>query len=429
MHDLLKKIFGTKKPVPQEIAFDAVPAWLTARESAAKESLVSGTKEPMDTIRNGIAGLHLIINNIAGAEHDPAIHPKLKSIAKNTLPQFIKAMKGSLAKDLPEDPEEFYAAATECAKNCINCSRGQGRYLQAIFPEEMKAVRQGISTLGHGINAINPQLTVYRKEMTDVAAARALFDAVIDLRIDYNKSEEKLERAHTRIAEFENRSAAIEQELGAIPRDARMGEIDAQKSAIADIARQRDEAVRTYSALSMTASHVFRKAEKIATRQHHPTEIAIFNTAMEILSDHNIPDREQLDMALAAACPVAERMIAADEVLLKNKEERAVFSDTAAFRSDICTTSSSLRELEESCHKAEATLSAHPLITKTQSLEREKMQIGAMLDKERQALTELDEWRSKTAHRIPEVLLELKEKIMEISEGNVQLQMNDPTPS
>lgn len=429
MHNFLKKIFSTKKPVPQDIAFDAVPAWLTGRESSAKESLVAGTREPMDMIKNGIAGLHLTINNIAGTEHDPAIHPKLKTIAKNSLPQFVRAMKGSLAKDLPEDPEEFYAVAVECAKSCINSTRGQGRYLQAIFPEEMKTVRTGIDEIGHGINTINPLIAAYRKEMDEVAAARRLFDEVINLRMDYGKSDEKLQRAHARIAELESRSAGIAQELDALPKDPRMSEIDAQKNAIADLARQRDEVVRTYSALSMTASHVFRKAEKIASRQRHPTEIGILNTAMELLSDHDIPDREQLDAALTAACPVTERMISSGEVLLKNKEERALFSDTAGFRGDICTAGSVLKDLEENCRKAEAALSTHPLITKMQSLEREKTQILAMLVKEKQALAELEEWRAKTSDHIPELLLELKEKIMGMSEGNVQLQMNDPAPS
>ena len=35
------------------------------------------------------------------AEHDPALHPKLKSIAKNSLPLFVKAMNASLSKELP----------------------------------------------------------------------------------------------------------------------------------------------------------------------------------------------------------------------------------------------------------------------------------------------------------------------------------------
>ena len=428
MHDFLKKIFGTTKPAPQLMIFDAVPAWLTERESQAKATLVSATREPMHEIRNGIAHLHIIINDIAGAEHDAAIHPKLKTIAKNSLPQFVKAMKGSLAKELPEDPEEFYVTAAECVKNCLHNTRGQGRYLQAIFPEEMKGVRQGVDAMGRGINTINPLLSAYRKEMAAVAASRALYDAVIDLRTDYGKSEEKISRTEARITEITGRLADIARELDILPQDPRMQEIEEQKTALAGLTRQRDDDARTYSALSMTASHVFRKAEKIANRQHHPSEIAILNKAMEILSDHEIPAQQSLDEALAVACPIAERMIAAGEVVLKNKEERGIFSDTARFRSDIGSASSSLRTREEACQKAQSALSTHPLIMKMQSLEREKTQLAAMLDKENQSHAELRDWLARTDKRIPELLTELRKKIGEMSGDNVQLQVNDQTP-
>jgi hypothetical protein len=430
MHTFLKKIFGRNEPEKRIIAFDAIPGWITERESAAKETLVSGTREPMNAIRDAIAHLRIIVNDIAGAEHDPVIHPKLRTIAKNSLPQFVKSMKLSLAKEIAEeDPEEFYTAVAEVMKNCINTARGQGRYLQAIFPEEMKGVRQGIDGIGRGINTINPLLAAYRKEMADVATTRALFNAIVDLRTDYVRSEEKIRRVHARIAETTGRCAAIAEDLVVKPEDPRMQEIDRLKATLAEVTGKRDDAARTYSTLSMTASHVFRKAEKIATRQHHPSEIAVLNAAMEILSDHEIPSRDALDEALAVACPVVERMTAAGEIVLKNKEERIIFSNTQQFRFDIGNACASLHLLEEDCLAAQKALSGHPLVMKMQSLEREKTQLMAMHEKENLTLGELDDWRSKTERRIPELSRDLGKKIADMSGDNVQFQETDPTPS
>lgn len=430
MHDFLKKIFGAKKAEPQiTLTVDGVPGWLTERESAAKATLVAGTRGTMEEIRSGIAGLLVITSNIAGAEQDPAIHPKLKTIAKNSLPQFVRAMKVSLAKELPEDPEEFYPAAAECVKNCLHNAHGQGRYLQAIFPEEMKAVRHGIDAIGRGINALNPVLAAYRREMEEGATARGLFTEITNLRQDFKKTDDKLKRGQARIAEMEERIAAIGRERDTIPGDPRMKEVDAQKATCSELTGNRDTAARKYSALSMTASHVFRKAEKIATKQRHPAEIAVLNRAMDLLSDHEIPDPAVLDESLAAACPVAERMIEAGEVVLKNKEERTVFANTAQFRREIGESVTSLRVLEESCRLAETTLSTHPLITKMHSLEREREQLAAMLDKEQRAFSEIEEWRSKAEAHLPELTRKLQKKIGEMSGGNVQLQANDQTPS
>ena len=429
MHNFLKKIFGGSGPVSRTMALEAIPGWLEERERAAKATLLSSTGEPMTDIRNAVEHLRIIVTDIAGAEHDPAVHPKLKAIAKNSLPLFVRAMNVSLAKELPEDPEKFYAAAAECVKNCMNSAHGQGRYLQAIFPEQMKGVRKGIDAIGRGINTINPLLSAYRKEMADSAAVRELSGAIADLKTDLGKSEMKTRRVLARIAEITERSAAIEKEQDAVLHDPRMKEIDEQKAALVILSQKRDEAARTYSALSMTASHVFRKAEKIATRQHHPTEVAVLHQAMEILSDHELPDRETLNDVLTAAGPVAERMIASGEILLKNKEERTVFSDAARFRSDIGTACTALRANEAAVRQAEDTLSSHPLLMKQNSLEREKTQLRTMLKRENLTLEELKEWRSKTEKRIPELIGELGKKIAVMCGENVQLQVIDQTPS
>jgi hypothetical protein len=423
LHNLIQKIFGTGKPAPQvTLAFCEVPAWITGRESTAKETLVSATREPMREIRNGIAALQLIVTNIAGAEHDESLHPKLRTIAKNSLPQFVRAMKINLNKDLPEDPGEFYPVAAECVKNCLHSVQGQGRYLQAIFPDEMKAVRTGIDTLGRGINSMNPVLAAYRKEMTGLAVSREKYETITGLMADLEASDEKVKRSHARIAEIQERVATIDQELLSLSRDPRMKDIDGQREAHAILCGKRDEAARTYSALSMTASHVFRKAEKIATKQRHTSEVSLLNAAMEVLSDHEIPDTLRLDAALAAACPLAERMIADGDIVVKNKEERAIFSDTTRFREEIALAGRSLRELEEQCQRAESAIATHPLLVKMQSLEREKTQLAAMMVKEEQGLSELGQWREKTQKQIPELLQQLREKIAGISGDSVQLQ-------
>jgi len=426
LQNFLQKILGTGKSAPQvTLAFSETPAWITGKESSAKETLVTATREPMREIRNGIATLQLIVTNIAGAEHDESLHPKLRTIAKNSLPQFVKAMKASLNKDLPEDPEDFYPAATECIKNCLHNVHGPGRYLQAIFPDEMKAVRSGIDTLGRGINSINPVLAAYRKETTGLAVSREKYETITGLMADLTASDEKAKRFHARITEIQERVTAIDQELASLPRDPRMCEIDDQKKVHAGLCEERDSAARTYSALSMTASHVFRKAEKIATKQRHTSEVTVLNAAMDMLSDHEIPDADQLDAALAAACPLAERMITDGEVIVKNKEERAIFSNTSHFRKEIVLAGRTLQDLEKKCHQAESALLTHPLLVRMQSLEREKTQLASMKAKEEQGLSELEEWREKTRKQIPELLQHLREKIAGMSGDNVQLQDPD----
>jgi hypothetical protein len=428
MHNLIHKIFGGKQPAKKTIAVDAIPAWIAGRESTARAALRADTAEPIRTIRNAAAQLQLVVNSIAGAEHDPELHPKLKSIAKNSLPLFVKAMNASLAKELPDDPEEFYAAAFECVKGCLSSSRGQGRYLQVVFPGEMKSVRQGIDAMGREINILTGSLAQYRKKMQDIASVRSLHATLVDLKTDLLKSAGRDQRISLRISEITERLGAIGNEEGALRRDDRQEYVEALKSELDSIARARDEVARSYSAHSMTASHVFRKAEKIATRQHHPTEIATLNHAMDLLSSHEIPDADQLEEILSAACPIADRMIASGDIILKNKEERAIFSDIPLFCTTIRETCRDLIAREEEHRTAEEALTIHPLLMKIGSLGREKTQLTSMLEKERHARQEMEDWRAKTRDRIPVLTEELAKKI-ESMEENVQIQIDDRIPS
>ena len=204
--------------------------------------------------------------------------------------------------------------------------------------------------------------------------------------------------------------------------DPQMADARAKQAQIADLEKHRDESARAYASLSMTASHVLRKAEKIAIRQKHPAEISTLQHAMFLLSDHELPDTSELHTALGAAGPVASRMIDAGEIPLKNKEERAVFSGTGSFCTDICTACGRLMEEEARCRAAREALEKHPAIVRAASLDREQAQLHTMVEKELQGQKELAEWQQKEKDRIPGLTEELRKKVEEIMGKNVQFQ-------
>ena len=191
MYKFLKDILKKKSRRTSPLRLTPSRPGSTIMKKAYARNLRQETDTPVRNIRNATARLQHIVNGIAEAEHDPAIHPKLKTIAKNSLPLFVKAMKASLSKDLPEDIEEFYPAVVENVKGCLNSTRGQGRYLQVVFPKEMASVKTGIDIIGHEINALTTSLTDYRKQKTMSDEARSLYNALLDIRIDSEKAREK----------------------------------------------------------------------------------------------------------------------------------------------------------------------------------------------------------------------------------------------
>lgn len=429
MREFIKKLFAKPEPETLVIPFESLPPLLDSHGKEARSTLGRATLEPARTIRAGSMQLLPVVQVIENAEHDPAIHPKLKSIAKNTLPQFVRSMKTALAKELPDDPEEFYPAAVDMVKGCVNSMRGPGRYLVIVFPEEMKTLKGGIDAMGHEINALTAALADYRRVTGTLEEARRLYAAIGTLQEDCRIAKEKDVRATRRVREATERIAAIGREQESLHTDTANSGLESARDTLQEREVRRDATARAYASLSMTASHVFRKAEKIAARKKHPGEISALRHAMEILSSHDVPGPEDLKAALAAASPIVSRMIEAGEIPLKNKEERAIFHDTPHFITEICGACTRLADEDDACRKAREALDSHPLIKKAGSLDRERIQLTVILEKETADRKEREEWVQKTGRQIPAMQDELAKMVGAIMGKNVQWQDTGEKPA
>lgn len=412
-----------KKALP--IRFEEIPAWLEDRRRAALSRLEQDTKEGRAEIRTSQERLTEVMQVLLAARFNESLHPKLKSIAEKSLPQYVKAMGAALEKDLPDDPGEFYAAAAELLKGCINSARGQGKYLQTAFPEEMKAVSACVAVIGRALNAMNEPISSCRAGLERISDAERIHAALADISVDMTKSQEKEERIVRRIREIGDRISTCVRGIEESERQRREPDLAGQEHNLLLLREERDQTVRRYSVLSMTASHVLRKAENVARRQHKVSEERAVAHAIAILSDHTVPDSTEIASALDAVYIPARRMIDAGEVPLKNKEERALFSSPEAFSNEIRNLCTSYADLTSRCDAAEHAFRSHPVIARHTDLVRERKHLGEMLVKEQQALDALTVWRRELGTRIPALRDELKKKMGEMSGSDVQIHYPD----
>lgn len=376
----------------------------------------------MGAIREAVRNLEQVVQTLRAAQFNKEIHPKLKSIAKNALPQFAKAMETALSKPLPGDVEAFYTTAAEILKGCLNSTRGQGKYLQTIFPEDMRLVRTGIDAIGREINAMTQALTLYRREMTLITEARKIHGALVDIEGDTEKSREKERRIDQRIQDNRNRIETCKQELSALEHDEAMHTLNNQRYAIQSLAEERKRTARQYTALSMTASHVLRKAEKIAHKTHKNPDEQTLRHAMAILSDHTVPNSLDLVQALTAVIPIAKRMIDTGDIHIKNKEERELFAEPDRFINEITSTCTAFSDQTRQYDTAELAFRSHPVVARREELIREKIQLEVMCAREEQSRTDLIKWRDEIHRNIPSLKEKLEKTVEEISGNDVQVQ-------
>ncbi|MGA7627330.1 MAG: hypothetical protein WCE65_06205 [Methanoregula sp.] len=426
MLKFLKSLFGPASDNQVILAKSEVPTWLAEREKSARTALNNDVEEPIRVIRNAMARLQLTVNTLKDAEQNPETHPRIKSIAKNSLPLFLRAMNTSLSRELPDDPESFYAAAVECVKGCLNAVRGQGRYLMVAFPDEMKDIKSGVDAIGHEINAMTRAISRFKDESSRIAAARTAFTALCETEEDLERSFTREARIRERITGNNTRIRAITDEIARLSTDESFLALDTGRTKCAELARERDDLLRHYASLTMTASHVFRKAEKIAIRRNLSKEVHVLKQAMEILSHHEVATAESVARTLDAACPVVQKMIDDSDIILKNREERGIFSDVAQFQREVCGLCTKYREISEKCRNEEETLLSHPVPAKLKSLEREKEQLASMCLHEEQEQHDLLNTRKELEAAIPLLRNELAKKVGEMRGETVQLQPDEP---
>jgi CRISPR/Cas system CMR-associated protein Cmr5 small subunit len=426
MLKFLKTILGRTPKKTIALSLDQIPGLLEEREKEAHDIFTAQTDEQIRNIRDGIASLQLVVNDLKVAEQDPETHPKIKSIARNSLPLFVKAMNASLAREFPEDAEEFYTAVADCLKICLNSLYGQGRYLQAVFPQEMKAINAGIDTIGREVNAMTGALTRYKNDKDAVHVARKTLTTLTEIQKELNKADDKERRTRSRIDEIDSRIREITAEIDRILHNSSLKSLDEQKERCSSLVKQREELLRSHASLSMTAAHIFRKAEKIAIRKHLSKEKNALKIAIDVLSDHEIADGQKIMSTLAVACPLAQAMVEAGELPLKNKDERAMFADMDKFCSEITVLSARYRDLSAECQTVEQSLASHPVLVRTNALEREKAHLVTMRLREEEQQQELGGWREKTVASIPELRDALIKKLEEMIGETVQLQADKP---
>ena len=157
MFRFLKNLMKGDEP-PGDLGIGEIPAWIDGEEGRVRDDLAARVRDHRAVLLDARRKLEEVLSGFEKDSMEEAPHPKLAAVTEHSLPLFLRAMRTSLSRDLPDDPEAFYAAGGEILKGCLSTFSGQGRYLASRFPEEMKMLRDGVDTMGREMNALTPEI-------------------------------------------------------------------------------------------------------------------------------------------------------------------------------------------------------------------------------------------------------------------------------
>ncbi|HUK92626.1 MAG TPA: hypothetical protein VLU98_01170, partial [Methanomicrobiales archaeon] len=248
-------------------------------------------------------------------------HPKLAGVTERSLPLFLKAMRTSLSRDLPDDPERFYAVSGEILKGCLSAFRGQGRYLVSPYPEEMKVLRGCLDTMGRAVNALTPAITRARERLGGLAG-------LTESLAQYRDAKRRAGLGRKEIDSLVEEARISGESLGEMKRalaDLEKGdEYLAYREELARIealGEERGDVARLYKAATATPAHLFRKGEKVASRKKDRDAVRLLHEMIELL-DQDLPlPEDSASRIIPPAQKVISALVASGELPLKNRDE------------------------------------------------------------------------------------------------------------
>lgn len=327
---MLRRIKDLFSPQKEETvatsSIDELPGLLDSLESDLASTLQETTHAQRTSIRKLRSEISTMVQHLASKEREEAYHPKLETIAKNTLPQFERSMLSSLAKDLPDDPEDFYQAATESLKGCVKGLAGPGRYLRGVFPEEMKEIRETVDLIGREMNTMTPAIASARSRRTLISGIRSdltRFHAAVD---EQAGSRAEMAGVRQALGIAGQEQALVSDTIRELQEGVEQGILKGQKEDISRFEQAYHDEERALHADLAVLLHVYRKGEKVLGRAHGTAAVKDLDAMIKVLSGGRIPEQEQVLPDLARTLPTLMSMIQSGEIPLKNKEEKELFS-------------------------------------------------------------------------------------------------------
>ena len=421
----VKDLLGRKEEAAaaRTVGLDELPALIDAEIASIRERTGPAFEEPASEVRQAIADFEGLVGRLARADWDAAIHPKLEQISRTTLPAFVRAMESCLSRTLPDDPHEFYAASTALLKCLISALRGQGRYLRAVLPDEMQAVKAGVDVVGRAVNAMTSTLADEKNNLAALEALRGRVDRIGGLEAEEQDALRRSGEAAAQLETIAGDRTATEGELATLNDSPAARALDARRSEVERLTAAAESLASGHRAHSEGLIQALRRAERLLAKRGDRQGATRLHHLQSALADPLPADSAALSTSLVGGLAVVQDLVAAGEIT--PKEGDPAFGDPAAVAASVAARIDEQARLAEELAGLEREVATSPVAQERARLSGRLRQLGhraSALDTERADLTRVA--RQKATERAA-LLAGLDEEIETVFAGRVRLGAED----
>ncbi len=397
-----------------------LPELIDEEEAAIRARAGPAFEEPSRKVRKGVASLQARLEQLAHADWDMALHPKLEQISRTTLPAFVRALESCLARPLPEDSHEFYAAASALLKCAVSALRGQGRYLRAVLPGEMSAIKTDIDLIGHALNAMTAALGEEKRELAALETLRHRLERMAVLESEGHDAVRRSDGAASELAVLAGERAGAEAELGALNGSPAALDLDKRRVEAEQLRTRAGALEAAHRVQAQSLIQVLRRAERLVAKRGDRQTSTRLHHLQSTLAEPLAGDGTTLAALLAGGLAVVRDLIAAGEIA--PKEGDPLFDDPAAVAAAVGSRADDHARVVEEAAALERELAASPVAQDRERLAGRLRQLdhrAVVLADERTGLTRVAEQKEKERAAL---LAGLEEEVDAVFAGRIRLE-------
>ncbi len=327
MGSFLDRLLGRKPEEPVLVLeYAEVPQWLDRQQIEVRNELIGQTAAPRAAIAHSVDEARDRVNQLRSVEIDEQTPPKLKRVVETSLQPFVRAMDITLSRHFSSDPIEFYNDAVEVLKGCMKHMKGQGKYIAAVLPGEMKEIRESIGVIGTEVNTMTKEISRSERIMGQLGDARAAYRALEEAAGEHRAKQEQWELIWKDIANDETRLKTISGKISEIESEESYRAVEELQTRVNALEKEQMVLRDLYHTLVSTTGGVLRRAAYAAERQGNQESARRIQKVMQMLDQPMNHGGDILIRSVDAILPEIEAMVDENSIVLKNKSELHLFS-------------------------------------------------------------------------------------------------------
>ncbi|UUX91697.1 hypothetical protein [Methanoplanus endosymbiosus] len=425
MAGFLSKIFSKKEPETEVIEYSSLPELFAETKKEAEESIHRAALSAAEKAGDSLVSLNKSLDRFEKRDLSDDAHPnkKLLNVARNSKPKFIGSMRKAIEAGISDDPEKVYDSMISFVNESAKIMKGKGRYLGAAFPEEMKAVKSGIDSVGKLINKMTEEvkIPVELKEKSGISEGK--YDLIEDKYRQIRGDNERISALADKMSALKGEISDIESGMENLKGSAEFSEEAELISRLEALEMNFSAAENDYEALIASTGNVFRKSSYQFSRENNKEMAGKVESLIDILSKKNDKCR-LMDEAVelySSVYPSLATVFGANPDIIKNKTEEELFSSPGVFPEKLKSCCNELKlsldEIDAVKREAEGYSSGRELGRLSKRYEANTEGI-VRLEEESESL----KFRiSESEGEIPELMRDLEESLNDWRENPVEL--------